>query len=338
VRRVYADTRFLTDVSMLKVQHSIISPDAILDLVTTHYPATNAQKCQLLALGCHDVYLVQGKHRNYALRLYRYQWWPPQEVDEELRFLQVLTRRKLRVCKPLPASSGQRYVNAECAEGIRHAAVFDFIPGRPLGHNFGPRNRNMTQLGELLTRIHHSADTISPAIQRWTMDFAAVYTPLFANLGEVLGHRPKDIDFLKTTAQQVKEKIQSQSRLDFGLCHGDLHLHNVMLSNDNTLTVFDFDWCAYTWRLYDLATIYWSLPRNEKAKAPWAAVLRGYSQARKLSANDKKLLPWFVVYRQFEFLNFQLSMRQSIGRAWLNDNYYDHHIGLLKQWLAELHH
>jgi len=320
---------------MLKAHHSTVSADAALDLVRQYYPASNPQCCRILALGCHDNYFIQGIRRNFVLRLYRHSWWPEKDIDEELRFLQFLARRKVNVCTPVLSSSRQRYINAECAEGVRQAALFDYIPGRPLGHNYGKRQSNMTRLGELLAIIHDVSDDIKPAIQRWRMDFDSVFTPLLSNIAEIIVHRRKDIAFIHQLAQQVKEEILSHDNLDIGLCHGDLHLHNVMLQDDGTLTVFDFDWCTYSWRLYDLATIYWSMQFGKQATAPLAAVLRGYSRGRKLISRDKKLLPWFLIFRQFEFLHFQLSIRHRFGYAWLNDNYYDHHIGLLKKWQNE---
>jgi Ser/Thr protein kinase RdoA (MazF antagonist) len=75
------------------------------------------------------------------------------------------------------------------------------------------------------------------------------------------------------------------------------------------------------------------LPRDDKGNAPWHALLRGYTQARKLSRQEQKLLPWFLVLRHFEYLNFQLSIRKDFGEAWLNDNYYDFNIGFLKDWI-----
>jgi len=320
---------------MLSVQHGVVDCKSILQLVTRNYPTTKAQACQLLALGCNDNYRLQGTRREFALRLYRYQWWPEKDIDEELRLLEHLIKKRLPVCKPLRSKQGARYVNAVCAEGKRQAALFAFIPGRPLAHNFGPRLANLVHLGEITAQIHSASDTIRPSLHRWHMNFDRVLPPFFHNFAEQMPHREKDLHFLHRAAQQMQDAIQSrpESEYDIGICHGDLHLHNVMLQDDGQLVVFDFDWCAHTWRLYDLATIYWSLPRNDKGKAAMNAVLRGYSRYRKLGSKDRKILPWFVVLRQFEFLYFQLSVRRHFGHAWLNDNYYDHHIGVLRNWL-----
>ena len=322
---------------MIPAQHTIVKPSALLDIIQRHYPGIGARDCQLLALGCNDNFRINGKRRDFAFRLYRYNWWPEKAIDEELRFLEAMRRRKLNVCAPVRAVSQQRYIAVETAEGTRYGALFHFIPGNPLGHNFGKRNINMYRLGEMIAQVHSIADELKPPVQRWTMDFNEIVTKFLDAAPAVLGHREKDLAYLHKLAAQLEAVIadQPEGALSFGLCHGDLHAHNVMLQPDGELAIYDFDWCGYSWRAYDLATIWWSLPRNEKSNAPWRAFLRGYSQLGKLSRQERKLLPWFVVLREFELLNFHLAMRKHVGNAWLNDNYYDFHIGFLKSWVKQ---
>jgi len=322
---------------MIKIQHSIVSPDSILKIIQRHYPIIGARECELLALGCNDNFRIKGIRQDYAFRLYRQGWWPEADVEEELRFLEAMQRRKLNVCKPIRTGKKQRHIKINAAEGIRYGALFSFIPGRPLGHNFGKRNINMYHLGEMVAQIHTIADGLKKPIQRWTMDYETLVTPFLNSAPSILGHREKDLMYLNKLASQLEDVILSQpeNSLDFGLCHGDLHMHNVMLQPDGDLAIFDFDWCGYSWRAYDLATVWWSLPRNDKSNAPWRAFLRGYGQLKKLSRQEKKQMPWFVILRQFELLNFQLSMKKHIGNAWLNDNYYDFHISFFKNWVKQ---
>lgn len=322
---------------MIQAQHTIVSPAALLKTIQHEYPGIGASDCRLLALGCNDNFRIKGKRQDYALRLYRYGWWPEKDVDEELRFLEALQRRKLNICKPVRTGNRQRYIKVKTAEGIRYGALFTFLHGRPLGHNFGKRNTNMHQLGEMMAQVHITADQMKEPVQRWTIDLDEVIEPFFGAAPSVLGHREKDITYLRKIATQLEDVILSQPEgtLNFGFCHGDLHVHNVMLQTDGNLAIYDFDWSGYSWRCYDLATIRWSLPRDNKGNAPWRALLRGYSKVRKLSRQEQKLLPWFLVMRHFEFLNFQLSIRNHFGEAWLNDNYYDFHIGFLRDWMKQ---
>lgn len=322
---------------MIKVQHSIVSPDALLKVIQRHYPAIGARGCELLELGCNDNYRIKGRRRDYAFRLYRLDWWPEKDIDEELRFLEVMRRNQLNVCKPVRSAKKQRYIKLNAPEGLRYGALFDFIPGRQLAFNFGKRQTHMVQLGHMVAAMHSLADKIKQPIQRRTLGFENVVTHFLNAAPAVLGHREKDLKYLHKLANRLEEVVlgQPQGAFDCGLCHGDLHTHNVMLQPDGKLAIFDFDWCGYSWRANDLATIWWILATRKMPMAPWRAFLRGYMQQRKLSKQEKTFLPWFVVFRHFEYLNFQLSMRKHMGSAWLGDNYYDFHLRFFKDWARQ---
>lgn len=322
---------------MIKVQHSIASPDALLKVIQHHYPAIGARACELLELGCNDNFRIKGRKQDYVFRLYRLGWWPERDVDEELRFLEAMRRNKLNVCKPVRCANKQRYIKLRVPEGLRYGALFDFIPGRNIDFNFGKRQTHMLQLGQMVAEMHGLADRIKQPIQRWTIGFENVVTQFLDTAPTVLGHREKDLNYLHKLASQLEDVLHGQpdGAFDFGLCHGDLHTHNVMLQPDGKLAIFDFDWCGYSWRIYDLATIWWTLSTRNKPVTPWRAFLRGYNQCRKLTKQEKKYLPWFVVFRHFEYLNFQLSMRRHIGSAWLNDNYYDFHLKFFRDWIKQ---
>lgn len=322
---------------MLKVYHSVADNASLVKTLQQNYPAIDIRSCELLAMGCTDNYLLKGKRKKYVFRLYRKNWWPKAEIDGELQLLEVLTRNKLDVCKPIRADNDKRYISVKTAEGTRYGALFDYIPGRHLGHTSRSRHANLRQLGEMTARMHMIADTIDPPVKRWTMDFGAIVPPFLKAASSVLSHREKDLAYLNRLAVRLEDIIFSQPEgsLDFGLCHGDLHVHNVMLGPEGKLTIFDFDWCSYSYRAYDLATVWWSLPREEKSTRLWKSFLNAYLKQRKLSKQEKQLMPWFVILRQFELLNFHLSVRDQFGSAWQNDDYYDARIGFFRKWTKQ---
>lgn len=321
----------------LRPQHSIVDPDALLGVINQHYPTINAGDCRLLALGCNDNYRIQGKRQDYAFRLYRYQWWPARDVDEELRLLEALHRNRIDVCRPVRTKEQARHIRLRAPEGDRLGALFNFIPGRPLARNFGPRRVHLSELGRMIAQVHTAADRMKRPVQRWVMDFDAMVTPFLDGAPRVLEHRPKDMAYLHRLAGRLFDILHTPTagELDVGLCHGDLHTHNVMVQPDGRLTLFDFDWCGVSWRAYDLATIWWSLPRDTGNDRHWRTFLSAYTKLRPLTRQEHRLMPWFVVLRQFELLTFQLAMRKHVGDAWLNDNYYDFHLGFLKRWVKQ---
>ena len=328
---------YIVTTAMIKVQHSIVSPASILRVIQRYYPAIGATDCELLELGCNDNFRIKGKRRDYVFRLYRLKWWPEKAIDEELRLLEALRRHKLDVCQPVRSVDKKRYIKVNAPEGRRYGALFVFIPGRQLGFNFGKRNINMVKLGGLVAQMHTLTDNMKQPIARWTLGFDNVVNSFLDQAPIVLGHREKDLRYLHKLANQLETVLldQPEGAFNFGLCHGDLHTHNVMLQPDGELALFDFDWCGYSWRAYDLATIWWTLAFRNTPLTPWRAFLRGYTQQRTLSKQEKSCLPWFVVFRHFEYLNFQLAMRKHIGTAWLGDNYYDFQLKFLKRWVKD---
>ncbi len=320
---------------MIKVQHSIVSPSALIDVINRQYPAIAAKDCSLLEMGCNDNFLVRGKRQDYVFRLYRKDWWPEEGVDEELRFLEILKRNNVNVCVPRRTSKNHRYISITVPEGKRFGALFGFLAGRPLANITGKAHCNMQTLGEMLARVHEIGDNLKAPLKRWTMGYDFMVEQTMHDLSSRLAHRPKDLAFLHKLAKRLRHMLEQPSAktLDFGICHGDFHTHNIMLQPDGKIAIFDFDWCTYSWRAYDLASAWWSLKRLNKPDTAFKAMLRGYQRIRKLSAYERTVLAEFVMLRQFELLGFHLANRSHFGHGWLNEGYFDHHMRFFRDWV-----
>ena len=77
---------------------------------------------------------------------------------------------------------------------------------------------------------------------------------------------------------------------EYGIIHGDLHLGNIHF-NENQITLFDFDHCAYGWRAYDLVTSFF-LPEAQRE-----SFFKGYETLRPLTQNERTMLPIFFKLR-----------------------------------------
>lgn len=321
---------------MVKTQHSVVRPDALLTVIKRHYPTIGASNCKILALNCNDNFFIKGKRQDYVFRLNRKDWWPVADFEEELRFLEFLKRRKVSAVVPKRDRQNRRYISVKTAEGTRHGALFGYLPGQHVTFSPGPRNINMLRLGELAAQVHNAADKFSPPAQRWTMNFDFLVTQTLEGLAPLFAQRDRDLAYLHRLAGHLQGLLDDtpEGALDFGLCHGDLHTGNVRLSPDGEMALIDFDWSGYCWRIYDLATLWWTM-RSDEAAPRWRAILRGYTRVRTLSREEKMLLPAFVMIREFELLGFHLMMRRHIGDAWLDDHYYDFHMQFIKRWVKQ---
>ena len=57
--------------------------------------------------------------------------------------------------------------------------------------------------------------------------------------------------FIKELEQQIKVNRTNWKR---GLCHGEIYTGNIHRNELEALTIFDFDFCGYGWRAYDVAS------------------------------------------------------------------------------------
>ena len=96
----------------------------------------------------------------------------------------------------------------------------------------------------------------------------------------------------------------------YGLVHQDAHQNNFFMDADGTLTLFDFDDCAYSWFINDIAIVlfYISMDAEELGFKDSASFthefmthfLRGYRQAYTLSPAWLKEIPAFLKLRELE--------------------------------------
>jgi Ser/Thr protein kinase RdoA (MazF antagonist) len=96
----------------------------------------------------------------------------------------------------------------------------------------------------------------------------------------------------------------------YGLVHQDAHQNNFFIDDDGTLTLFDFDDCAYSWYVNDIAVVlfYISMDAADLGYPDNAAFtrefmphfLRGYRQEYNLSPDWLKEIPAFLKLRELE--------------------------------------
>ena len=75
---------------------------------------------------------------------------------------------------------------------------------------------------------------------------------------------------------------------------------NDHISEDHTITLFDFDCCAMGWRAYDLAILRWceGFYKMDPGDVLWQAFLKGYTELRPVSETDLASIPTFVAIRE----------------------------------------
>jgi Ser/Thr protein kinase RdoA (MazF antagonist) len=113
-----------------------------------------------------------------------------------------------------------------------------------------------------------------------------------------LGDRDQKLSaLLDEIAETLTDAISELdlASLDYGIIGGDIHGKKQHFTEDNHLTLFDFEFCAYGYRVYELATFKWN--RGSTDIKLWQSFLNGYQSVRKLSDTEQKAIDVFVKLR-----------------------------------------
>lgn len=156
--------------------------------------------------------------------------------------------------------------------------------------------------GQLLGNIHALATHYQPAEPAWKrpewnddiMEFVERYLPASETLAKQK-YRTQ-CDHLNTLPKE---------NTAYGLIHQDAHGNNFLVDEAGSITLFDFDECAYSWFINDIAiALFYSVMDADDAPAFtqefMTHFLRGYQQARPLDPKWLKEMPCFLKVREIE--------------------------------------
>ncbi len=73
--------------------------------------------------------------------------------------------------------------------------------------------------------------------------------------------------------------------------------------------MFDFEFCAYGYRIYDIATFRWS--RGSDNQKLWDSFLAGYQSIRELSGSEIQAIDIFVKARQLWWMGLVVTLSES---------------------------
>jgi len=206
--------------------------------------------------------------RSLALRIYPPDKGSPDVVQVELSWLSALADQGLRVPRPLIDRDGQclRTLGTGPPGSGRPAVLLSWVEGRCL--DAGLRPLHLRRTGELIARLHHTADALQTA--------SALPPPRPVD-GPSLDHwaadqRPPGPGWPRTAQQLAVQAARALLAVQahwprgeppphqpaaaapaFGLLHGDMHLWNLVHARGQAGAI-DFTDCGWGWRLQDLAS------------------------------------------------------------------------------------
>jgi len=227
-------------------------------------------------------------------------------IQGEVDWINHLAHGGVSVARAIPSLSGQLVEVIDDRQGGQFL-VTAFVKAKgQKPWEAGWTSARYENYGRLLGQMHALAVDYQP-IPAWrrpewdeaSLQFIEDYLPA----SEVIAHQQY---------RSVFEHIHSlpKDKTSYGLIHQDAHQNNFFMDADGTLTLFDFDDCAYSWFVNDIAIVLFYISMDaEELGFPSAAsfthefmthFLRGYRQAYDLSPTWLKEIPVFLKLRELE--------------------------------------
>lgn len=118
-----------------------------------------------------------------------------------------------------------------------------------------------------------------------------------------------------------------------GIVHLDIWFDNLNISDDNNITLFDFDFCGNGWLCLDIAYYIMQLHNIEKDAAVRAekmnAFYDGYKLIEKIGKEERALIRTLGVSLYYFYLGVQCSRFDNWSNMFINEVYLKRYISVL---------
>ena len=282
------------------VQSSVLDEEALLSRIVKDYCILAPDSCRFFARGDADIYRVKTATSNFYLKVYR----PPQSLqrtEAEALFVTALSAAGIPVVKPVSRKDGRFAFQVSAPEGTRPMLLFEEAPP-PLPAQLD--ESLLKQIGEKVALVHAAADEFDNDFGITAMESAKFLEERVYYTSHFLTEQ--DSAYLGAVSKRLGQFLQQlpHKAPEFGLCHADLVMSNLRLTAEGTITLFDFGNTLKTWRVFDLAIVYWSLGNRYRDCRDhlWMAFLQGYESIRSLPEALSEHLAVMLILRQIGFL------------------------------------
>ena len=328
--------------NLYPVEASVLLSSAIeKTLKSEYFPESNDISCRLHYRGINDTYIVFYNEQEYYFKVYRYGYRTIGEIQAEIDLINHLKNSGVLTTEPIMKKNGDYIVQFDAPEGKRYAVLYSSV-GAKSSEKVEEMDSYNTKLGLLLSSVHEAWDKIDYPVDRWRMDLDSFIDSSMNHIRAYTQWYSFDIDFLEEVAKKTKEKINNtlnKNKPGYGICHGDFNPGNFRFDSNGNPVLFDFDFCGYSWRTYDISVYLnaFSLGLDnagiEKRKRRREAFLKGYQINMPLANIEFDNMYLFVPFRRiFNIGTIYISMSNTFGDNWgyvnLNED-----IEILKKWI-----
>lgn len=285
--------------------------------------------------------LLDGQPERFVLRVHRPGYHPPEEIRDELRWLDALAAdTTLRVPQPVHTRDGALLTTA-AHEGIPEArtlTLMRWVEGRFAWNK--PTPAQIRRLGALLGHLHDHAQRWPEAatLQRPVWDTEGLFGPgcSFGDPRTAPGLSPRDLALIEDVRAQLIAALDALPRTPdtFGLVHCDLHLGNVLFADAQACPI-DFDDCCHSWLMHDLGISWHVMNRYpDHTDTLRDALLDGYTTVRTLPPDALDQLTLFSRTREVVMLGWIASRADNPRLAAHLPRVRERVVGLCAAWTS----
>lgn len=313
----------------IKPSYSTLSTIELLDKLIPSYRIENVKDCIYWERGFNDTYKIVTEEQNYILRVYRFGWRTLEEIEFEVEALLYLKDKNADISYPIMRRDGGYITPINAAEGVRYALVTMYAKGEPFAYD---DLDDAYLYGVNVAKIHSCSEGFLSKRFRPELDSNLLIKAPLKLINQFLDHRPEDLKFINYFSSILAAYLDEacMDSLDYGFCHGDFHGWNAHKSL-HRVEFFDFDFCGFGLRAYDLAVFRWSARLGGKEEERWNEFVRGYKSLREISEADLNLTTVFIGIRDIWLIAKHIEGSNVLGSNWLNSRYFDKRMEFLKK-------
>lgn len=316
--------------SNFSVTSSILSSADIAGFVSKTYLLSHDTTCQLLKTGINHTYRIESESETFIFRIYCYNWRTKEEITEELNLLQFLRQNSISVSYPI-ANSSEEFINIiEAPEGIRFGVLFSFANGHKV---LNLSKEIHFEIGRLMAKIHQLTNGLQ--LERITYLPEILLNNSLNAIKLFLSDDTEEMQFLIAILPVLEKKLleADHSLLRKGIVHMDIWFDNLNISDQNEVTLFDFDFCGNGWLCLDIAYYILQLNSTEKddleREEKMNSFYEGYETIVKINEEERRLIPILGVCMYYFYLGVQCSRFENWSNTFLNEVYLKRFISVL---------
>lgn len=280
----------------LGCKYSTIDPSELMAKVVPEYCVDSPLECLFWERGANDTYQIRCATTRYFLRVYRCGAFPREAIEFEAEALTYLQQQGFSVAYPIPRKSGGYITEIGAPEGPRFVLLSSVAEGTTPDYE---SLENCRLVGQSVAQLHLLSTGFKASHKRSHLDLNGLLDNSMNVIRKYMARHSSAIKMIDDIAQNARAAVQAatEESLDFGICHGDLHGGNLHI-HEGKVTHFDFEECAFGYRLYDLATFKWGMGSGERRKKCWPAFIDGYKSIRPITESAYSLIDTFVIIRE----------------------------------------